>query len=254
MTATDFTIDDTSDSEGAKSSPRVVERYRAQELTTGYRLQMLFGRVADRVVSAAGVALLFLPFLIGGLLLADIPAKLFDGWTSVESLKPSQWLSRGDLFFTAGIFLLVLLTRRHGGRVAHQALALAWTAAIILTLLMLIYLAPTLQQSDFPNGRYMLGLVSGWYAGAHVAVAIYDLTRGSRWWRPPFLALAGGLGVQSMIYFFVVYAATGAPWVYWMGTNFMLQLVMSVVFVGLYRTLRHSFRPRSGRVSGYGGR
>lgn len=252
MSTTYLMIDETP--ETGEETPRVVERYRAQEITTSYRLKLLAGRMADRAVSAGAVAFVLLPFLILGLLFADIPATLFDSWTGKPSLKPSQWLSRGDLFFTIGVFLLVLMARRHGGQIAHQALALAWITTIALTLLMLIYLAPQLGPGELPGGRYMLGLITSWYAAAWVAVAIYDLTRGSRWWRPPFVSLAAGLGLQSFLYMLIVYAAAGVPWLYWAGTNFVLQLVMTLVFVGLYRVLRHRFRPRSGRISGYGGR
>ncbi|MEM9234661.1 MAG: hypothetical protein AAGA69_10565 [Pseudomonadota bacterium] len=251
MTATDISFSDPEEIE--PQQPKVVERYRAQEFSTSYRLQVLIGRFADRAATAGVVALTILPFMLLGVLFVDVPARIFDGWAAMEGLRPSQWLSRGDLFMAVSIFMLTLMTRRHGGQVAVQALSLAWIAVVGLSILMLIYLAPQLEAGDLPNGRYTLGFISGWYAAAFVAVSVYDLTRGSRWWRPPFLAIGAGLATQSVIYFFVVFAATGAPWIWWLGANLVTQLAMAGLFTLAYRFLRGRFRPRAGRASGYGG-
>lgn len=238
----------------ADERPDVIEHYRAEELTTFYRLKRLANRVVESALTSVLLGLLLYPVLVLGALTVDLPATLFDGWTSREVMRPSQWLSRGDLFMSFSVFMVILMTRRHGGQVASQALGLGWILLILSSVGLLLYVAPTLGPGELAYGRFTIGFVAGWYGGAWVAIRVYDLTRGSEWWRPPFLSLAAAFLTQSLVTIPITYAGSGLPWTWWLGGNVVIQVFLTVVYVSAYRLLRQRFRPRSTSVTAFGGK
>lgn len=252
-------IDDTDElaaeeAAAAEARPDVIEHYRAEEVTLLYRLKRLAARAAGSALTSALLALILFPIICFGIITIDLPATLFDGWSSNPALKPSQWLSRGDLILSFSFLVLILMTRRYGGAVTARALGFAWIIMLLTTVILLLYKAPELTAADLPNGRFLIGLVAGWYGGAWLAIRVYDLTRGSRWYRPPFLALGCGFVCQSLVTIPVTYAGTGLPWTWWLGANVVIQVFLTVVYVSLYRLLRARFHPKASSVTGYGGR
>lgn len=231
-----------------------VESRRTHEISVVYRLKLLVKRLWQKVIVATSVSLLLLPFLALGVLFADVPVKAFDGWTDVQSLKPGLWLSWGHLFMVMAVFVTVLAARRHGGQAALQALGVAWLLVVMLSVGMLIFLAPSLLPGDQPSGVFVLGFVASWYLSANIAVGIYDITRGSRWWRPPLLAMGFGLTTQALVYFPVVYGAAGGAWPWWMLATIVLYVFLSIGLVGIYQIGRKYLKPKQGRGSVLGAR
>lgn len=251
-------IDDFDDPSGrevgsAEDRPDVIEHYRAEEVTLLFRLKRLAARAAGSALTSALLALIIFPLLVLGIITINLPATLFDGWTSNPGLRPSLWLSRGDLVLGATLLVLILMTRRHGGAIAARALGFAWILLLFVTVIFLLYRAPELTAGDFPNGRVVIGLVAGWYGAGWIAIRVYDLTRGSRWYRPPFLALMCGFVFQSLVTLPVTYVGTGLPWNWWLGANVVIQTCLTVIYVAVYRLLRVRFHPRATSVTGYGG-
>jgi uncharacterized PurR-regulated membrane protein YhhQ (DUF165 family) len=228
-----------------------VERYRADELTMRYRLAQFFGRFADRAVVVIGLTLLFFPLVFMGLLTPDLPLGWFDAWASVPSMQASLWLSRGEMVLTLTVFVALLSTRRYGAAMASRAVGLSWLISLSICGLLLLYLAPQLTGSDFPNAAFLFGYVATWYGAAVIAAKVYDLTRGGRWWRAPFLGGVVGLSVQALIFMPLAYADTGAPWGLWLVSAIGLKVMFTILFLGLYRLLRGRIRPRPGLGGGY---
>ncbi|WOI54530.1 hypothetical protein [Parvularcula sp. LCG005] len=228
------------------SNPVTVERYRAEEVTAGYRFRQLAGRLADQVLAALGLSLILAPMLLIAALTLDLPLHLFDRFATVQSIRPSLWTSRGEFVLTISLFVMLAMGRRYGATIVGRAQNLSWLVLVVVSSLILLILAPQLTAADMPSGRYMLGVMLGWYAGPLAAIHVYDLTRGSRWWRAPLLACLTGFAVQTAFYFPITYAGTGAPWGLWWAADLVLKTGLSLIFLGVYRSLRRRLKPRTG--------
>lgn len=227
-------------------APGVVERDRSDERTASWRLARLIGRVADEAVAVMGLSLMLIPALAIALLTLDRPATLFDGFVDAAALRPSNWTAHGDLVFLGTMFAVILMTRRFGARTVSRAVGFSWVIVLLLSVGMLVYLAPQLSPADMPRGRYMVALVSGAYLGATLAAHIYDLTRGGRWWRAPLLAGVLGAIAHSLLQFVLGMAGQISFWPIWLVGDLVLRITLVLGFVGVYGVIRKRIKPRAG--------
>ena len=230
----------------ARADLVIGELDRSEERTLKARFRRGFALFLERFVIVTGLSVFVLPLLLAALVTLDLPLGWFDGWATRDALRPSAWLSRGEALLAGTVFLLILMTRRYGSVIVGRVQGLSWLLALGLAAAMLAYLAPELTQGDLPRGRYVVGVVASWFVGQWVAISIYDLLRGGRWWRAPFYAGVFGLGVQAALFFPLAYAGTGAPWTSWLLLDFCLKVLASAAFLGLYRLLRRRVAPRGG--------
>lgn len=228
-----------------------VEVRRPVRETPAQRLSRAFGSLATGLARLACLVALVLPVLILAFLTADLPFRGIDHLFLAPALKPSLWLTYGALTIAAAPLLVILIARRFGGEEAGRTVTAAWAAAAGLVFAEVSYLAPTLEEGDFPGLRFVVAFVASAMLGQYVAAAAYDLLRGGgSWWRAPFYAAFGGLAAQSLVFFTVAYWTASAPWINWMIADLALKALISVAFLGVYAVLRKSLRP----VRGYGGR
>ena len=224
----------------------IGEQDRTEERTLKARMARGFARFLERVVVICGLSVFVLPLLLAALITLDLPLGWFDGWATRDSLRASNWLSRGEALLTASVLLLLLMTRRYGAGLVARVQGLSWLLAIGSAALMLLYLAPSLDQADMPRGRYVIGVVVSWYVGQHVAITIYDLVRGGRWWRAPFYGALFGLAAQSLLFFPIAYGGSGVPLPVWMLLDLCLKVLAAAAFLGPYWLLRRRIEPRGG--------
>lgn len=226
--------------------PVVVERFAGDERTAVQRLGQVLGRVADEMVIAGGLALILLPFLGLAALTLDLPFTGFDRLAEIPSIMPSLWISQGELLLALSLPAMLLMTRRHGALLVSRAQGLAWLLLLLLVAVMLLYLSPQLAPGDMPRGLFMLALVISWYVGPQLAIQIYDVMRGGRWWRAPFVAAVVGFWGQAVIFFPLAYGGSGAPWLTWMGADMVIKAGLAAGFLGIYGLSRRRIRPRWG--------
>lgn len=224
----------------------VVERFRADEITTAYRFRQFIGKFADGAVTTAGLAAILTPFLFIAALTLDLPFSNLDGWATSDAMRPSLWISHGDVVLGMAVLTMVVLCRRFGAPTVSGAWGLSWVITLIASTLMLLYLSPQLTSADMPRGLYMVGLVVSWYVGGQAGIRVYDATRGGRWWRAPFLGAMAGLLVQAVCFFPIAYSGTQAPWGLWMTADAGLKILLAGGFLGVYRLLRSRVIPRFG--------
>ncbi len=227
-------------------APAAVERHRAHEQTIAYRFRVFVGHFADRALVITGLSLVLLPLYILGVLALDLPFTWFDGWAAPDGLKPSAWMSRGDIAFIISVCAMIIMTRRYGARLVGQAQGASWLALTGVSALMLLYLAPQLTAADFPSGRYVIGFVVSWYVAGQIAIYLYQMTRGGRWWRAPLLGAMVGLISQSLIFFPIAMSASISAWPLLFVADLTLKAVIAAVFLGVYRLTRRRVRPRPG--------
>ncbi len=228
-------------------SPVINEGLRVRDETVIAKLRRRTVWLLYRLWLVARLSLILVPLTLVSLLLLDVPFRVFDVFVGNSSaLAISNWLSRGDIFLCSTFFFLMLVTRSHGSVFAGRLVGLSWLLCAVFVGVMLIYLAPQLAPDDMPNRRFLTGFLVSWYLGQLMAVYVYDYTRGGNWWRAPLYGGVFGFAVQSGIYFPVVYAETGAPWITWMILDFAMKSVFCVLFLPIYYSMRRVFRPYLG--------
>ena len=190
---------------------------------------------------------LFLPIILVSFLTVDIPVKEIDHLFSSGLLKPSNWFTKGGFAMALAPLAGILVARRYGGDEASRAITAAWGVAAITVVAELAYLAPILEDGDFPSSRFVVAFVASAMAGQFLAVTTYDVMRGGgTWWRAPFFAALIGYGAQAVIYYPSVYWGVGAPWPNWMVTDFAIKSIFAFLLLPVYWRLRRSLRPRGG--------
>lgn len=193
---------------------------------------------------------LLTPVLIFSFLTVDVPFRGFDHFFGAGPVKPGNWLSLGYFAMAAGPAIVILIARRLGGEEASRVVTASWAIAAFAAFAGVSYLAPTLEEGDFPSVAFVVAFVGSSIVAQFAAAAIYDMTRGREaWWRAPFFAALGAYLIQTAIYFPVAYWTSVAPWMNWMVEDVGLKALVIVVFLGVYRLLMKPLRPRGG----YGG-
>ncbi|MEM9421027.1 MAG: hypothetical protein AAF986_00735, partial [Pseudomonadota bacterium] len=135
-----------------RGGPVVVERFRSDELTAKYRFKQFIGRFADSVVATGGLTCILVPFLAIATLTLDLPLTVFDSWATAPAMRPSLWMSRGDLVMAICVLSMVLMTRRFGAAFVSRAWGFSWLVLFALSGIMLLYLSPQLTAADMPRG------------------------------------------------------------------------------------------------------
>jgi len=230
----------------------VTERHTPRETAMqrlGRHTAEFFAALA-RVLVLAGILAVVIAFAF---LTADLPFRAFDRFFGgAEAVRPSNWLTVGGLVMGAGALIAMLFARKFGGDEANRAVTAAWAIAAFAVFAELSYLAPMLEEGDFPSVRFVVGFVASAMAAQYVAVGVYDVARGGgAWWRAPLFGAIGGYLVHGLVYFPYVYWGAGVPWANWMVTDFAIRVGLAIVFfLPVYLMLRKTLRPKGG----YGGR
>jgi len=220
------------------------EAWRVNILTPAERLRRESLQTAYYFFVTLSYAAVLAPFLFFSTLYLDMPWRLFDVLTQGRGdLAASNWLSKGEAVMALTMLVLVLMARRRGEGVVGPALFMAWLLAALGWGLLLFVMSPDLEAGDFPSQRFLLGYFGSWFVGQFVAVGIYDITRGGKWWRAPFYAGTIGFGVQTAIYFPVLYWAKPVPWVAWAVQSMGLKVALAIVLLIIYGALRRSIKP-----------
>ncbi len=227
--------------------PAAVEQRRPTKETPLERLARLTREFLSALFRVALLSSLLLPILIFSFLYVDVPFRGFDHIFGNAISKPGNWLSIGFLVMALAPFLVIFISRRFGGEEASRVVTASWTIAAIATFAGVSYLAPALESGDMPSVAFVVGFVGSSILAQFAAAAVYDITRGSeRWWRAPFFAGLAAFLAQAFIYFPAAYWGSNAPWPNWLIQYVALAAVGIVIFLGGYRLLMRSLRPRGG--------
>lgn len=224
-----------------------TEQRRPIKETPLERLRRETAALVGSLARTIGLSLVLLPLLLAGLLTIDIPVHALDHYASNAVLRPSQWLTRGGVLLALAPMLVVLFARRYGGDVAASVVTTAWTFCALLAFAEIAYLAPQLNETDFPKTQFVIGVVSSAMVSQYVAAGVYDVIRGGgRWWRAPLYALLIAFGIQLVIYYPIVYCGANVPSAHWFVAEFSVKAAMSLGFLALYFLLRHRLKPKRG--------
>ena len=222
----------------------ISETYRVHDETLIARFRREAARTLRELFTILRSSLFVLPAMFLAALTMDVSFRGFDGpFDQMRNLAPGNWISQGSMYMMLSLLVLLLVTRRYGAVVATRAIGMSWLLMIILSTIVLLWLAPTLNASDLPSGRYVLAFSISWMVAQIVAVQMYDLTRGSKWWRAPLYGGLIGLTMQTLIFFPTTYGGYSVPWVNWMVTDVVVKAVCIIAFLVPYHLLRRTIKP-----------
>lgn len=180
----------------------------------------------------------------------DLAFRGFDALVPAPSLRPSQWLSIGDLYFAGALFVVMLSSRRQGAGMAIRAWCWAWGMTVVLAAILVAALLSDIEPGDWPSLRFVLAYFGSWFMAGGVVAATYHALRGMMWWKPAFIGLAIGLSLQAIMFHLILFTGTRVPWGLWMLAQTGLWLMLSLLALLPYLWLR----PRVIPLSGLGGR
>lgn len=186
---------------------------------------------------------LVLPVL---LLLALSTIAFMYGTASAAGFGPGTSLTAGHLLLPLTFFAIGLTSRRYGAGMALAQTILAALAAAALVLLDGSDLA-IFAGRNLPSLHTILCFGGGLFAGQLFSVAVFDLTRGPRWWVAPLLSWAAG---GSMFVLIAIPATVpGAGWSGDLGLYAGYMVAAAGVLLIPYWSLRGVVPP----LSGFGG-
>lgn len=223
-----------------------IEQHRPRE-TPLQRIWREMRGFAAGITRLAALSLIFTPIILVSFLTIDLPVYALDHFFTTPALKPGNWLTWGQIVVAGGAMVAILIARRFGGDEASRVVIAAWGLAAIAAFAELAYLAPVLSPGDFPSARFLGAFVGTTMLAQLISTGFYDVARGGgAWWRAPFYALLVGYGVQIVIYYPVVYRASGAPWLNWIVVDFAIKAALAAGFLIPYRFFRKRLKPRGG--------
>ncbi len=227
--------------------PAAVEQRRPIKETPLERLARLTREFLAALFRIALLSALLLPILIFSFLYVDVPFRGFDHIFGDAVSKPGNWLSIGFLTMALAPVLVIFISRRFGGEEASRVVTASWTIAAIAAFAGVSYLSPVLETGDMPSVAFVVGFVGSSILAQFAAAAVYDITRGSeRWWRAPFFAGLAAYLSQAFVYFPAAYWGSNAPWLNWLFQYVAFSAAGIVIFLGGYRLLMRTLRPRGG--------
>lgn len=228
-----------------------VEQRRPIRETPAEKMVRQSGVFVAELARLAVLAALLTPLLLSALVTLDVPVAGFDQLFDSAAEKPSNWLSIGGLVMSAAALMVILYSRKYGGEEAARAVTASWGVAAVAIFAEISYLAPSLQDSDFPSVRFVVAIVASAMTGQYFAAAIYDVVRGGgAWWRAPLIAALVGFSVQTALYYGIAFWNAGGAWPHWMIADFAVKAALAVAFLPVYRVLQKALRPSGG----FGGR
>ncbi|NRA29691.1 MAG: VUT family protein [Parvularculaceae bacterium] len=224
----------------------VVERHYERDLDGRTRAARFLSRALAKAGLAFGLATGLAVFQLLAVVTVDLPLSLFDRIAGPGGMVPSAFLSRGEGLFLLIVLATLLVSRRWGARVVASAVTLSWVMTAVFVLMLIVELAPSLEDSDVPEVRFVSALVGSWIVSQWAAVWTYEVFRGGLWWRAPLFGAAVGYGFQALVYFPSAFAGTPLPWAYWMALQLIIGLMIACLFVLIYGPLRWLIRPGLG--------
>lgn len=202
------------------------------------------------LVRVAALSAILIPVLIVAFVTVDIRVHAFDHFFQIPLAKPSNWLSLGYFLMATAPPIVILIARRFGGEEASRVVTAAWAVAAFAVFAGVSYLSPQLDDGDLPSVAYTVAFVGSSILSQFIAAGVYDITRGREaWWRAPFFAALSAYLAQAFLYIPIAYWDSSAPWMNWVVEDVALKSLLAVIFLGVYRLLMKSLKPRGG----YGG-
>ncbi len=136
----------------------------------------------------------------------------------------NDWLTWGAFTYPVTFLVTDLVNRRFGPGTARRVVAVGFLAAAVISL----ELAPW---------RIAAASASAFLFGQLFDVQIFDRLRRANWWLPPLISSTLGSVLDTMIFFSIAFAGSGAPWISWGAGDLSVKLACALFFLAPFRAL-----------------
>lgn len=159
-----------------------------------------------------------------------------------------EWLTLGHLLLPLTFLAIHITNRRYGAGYAFAQIVSAWAFGAAILWSMRGHL-PFVASGALPDARELFAFGSALLLAQIMAVLVFDVTRGPRWWQAPFFASLWGGVVMSLIAFPVAYSGTPVDWIGHMVIYLGITSAAAFALVIPYWAIRGIVPP----LSGFGG-
>ncbi len=179
------------------------------------------------------------------LLMTILSASFIYGNMRADWLGVPAWLTLGDLLVPLTFLAIHVTNRRYGAGYALAQVVGAWAFGLAA-----IWAARSdlglLVSRPLPQMREALAFGGALFLGQIFAVAVFDRTRGPKWWQAPLFASFWGGVILCLIGFPAADIGTATDWTTPMLSYLGVMTAAAIVLVGPYWAIRGIVTPTSG--------
>ena len=135
-----------------------------------------------------------------------------------------ELLTWAALIYPLTFLVLDLANRTRGARFAAQVMACGFAIGLPLSLV----LAET---------RIALASLTAYLCGQALDILIFDRLRHANWWKAPLLSSVVAATTDSVLFFSLAFAYSGADWLLWCVGDTGVKILIVVAGLPLYRTI-----------------
>ena len=133
-------------------------------------------------------------------------------------------LTWAALIYPLTFLVLDLANRTHGAHFAAQVMACGFAIGLPLSL----WLAET---------RIALASLTAYLCGQTLDILIFDRLRNAGWWKAPLFSSLVAATTDSVLFFTLAFAYSGADWLLWCVGDTGVKLLIVVAGLPLYRSI-----------------
>lgn len=136
----------------------------------------------------------------------------------------NNWLTWGALSYPFAFLLADLLNRRWGPQAARRVAWAGFAAAVL---------------ASFWVATPRIAIASGtaFICAQLVDIHVFHRLRERSWWRAPLVSGVIAAVLDTLVFFSIAFAATGAPWVTWALGDMAIKLALNLLMLAPFRAL-----------------
>ena len=142
----------------------------------------------------------------------------------------NDWLTWGALTYPVSFLVTDLTNRALGGEVARRVIYVGFALAVALSILL-------------ATPRIAMASGIAFLAAQLLDVYIFDRLRRASWWRAPLISSVLASLLDTILFFFLAFAATDLPWITWALGDYAAKLLMAACLLLPFRALMPATQP-----------
>ena len=146
-------------------------------------------------------------------------------------------LTYGALSYPVAFLITDLANRSYGKEVARKIVYIGFTLGISFTLLFSTNFA------DLISIRIAIGSGTAFLVAQLLDVQIFDNLRKKKWYIAPFTSSVTGSTVDTFLFFFISFYATGVPWFTLSLGDLTVKILITLIMLIPFRMLLKTFKP-----------
>ena len=157
----------------------------------------------------------------------------------IEYYGLEEILTYGAFSYPIAFLITDLANRSYGKIIARQIVYIGFIIGISFTLLFSTNFA------DLISVRIAIGSGTAFLVAQLLDVQIFDKLRKKKWFIAPLTSSIVGSTVDTFLFFFISFYATGVPWVTLSLGDLLVKCIVALVMLIPFRVLLKTFKPVS---------